>query len=142
MKEAYFSCRKLCCSSDSESQSSLSRSNSSVSDKSCDHVLGNLDEPVVEDDDEDSEDQFWRDGPANSVSSEDSVLCPVQKSIQSDLFSFEDNRSDLFIELDVAADVSSKIPHVQPLSHPDTIIDGVTLRWPKYEIDKALFKGN
>jgi hypothetical protein len=141
MEENYFSCRKLCCPSDSESQSSLSRSNSSVSDKSCDHVLGNLDEPVVEDDDEDSEDRFWRDPPSNLVSSDTGVLRPLQKSMQYDLF-FEDNGCGLFIELDVSADVSSKIPHVQPLSYPDAIIDGLTLRWPKYEIDKALFKGN
>ena len=55
---------------------------------------------------------------------------------------FENNRSDCVIELDVTADVASKMPQVKPLSHSDTIIDGLTLRWPKYEIDDVLFEGN
>lgn len=140
MKENDFCCRKLCCSSDSESQLSRSRSSSSGSDRSCDHILNNLDEPAADDDDEDSEDRFWRGPPRNSVSSDTSALCSVQKSMQSGVF-FEDNRSDIFIELDVAPDVSSKIPQVKPLSHSDTIINGLTLRWPRYEIDNVLFKG-
>ena len=85
MEENDFSCRKSCSSSDSESQSPLSRSDSSVSDKSYNHILSNLDEPAADDDDENSEDRFWRGPPANILSSDTSALCPVQKSMESDV---------------------------------------------------------
>lgn len=85
MEENDFCCRKLCDSSDSESQPSLSRLNSSVSDMSDNHALSSLDQLAVDADaDEDSEDRFWRDPPENSVSSDVNALCSVRKSMQSD----------------------------------------------------------
>jgi hypothetical protein len=42
----------------------------------------------------------------------------------------------------ITTDQSSKKPHSQRSSQPEAIIDGETLRWPKFEIKNSFFEGN
>jgi hypothetical protein len=79
---------------------------------------------------------------ADIMSSITSTLYPIENSTYSyESFIFDENFL-LNIESIVTADQSSKKRHVQFSCDPETIIDGHTLRWPKFEVNDCFFEGN
>ncbi|CAF2096636.1 unnamed protein product [Rotaria magnacalcarata] len=63
----------------------------------------------------------------------------------SDRNQFDSNINTSYPENDepkAMTDQSSKKPHDQLTSHPEIMIDGCAIRWPKFQIKNALFEGN
>ncbi|CAF4565775.1 unnamed protein product, partial [Rotaria socialis] len=78
--------------------------------------------PTV-DDDEESEASIESDLDTNTVASNTNIASPVN---------YEQKRT---------TDQSSNKPHAQFSSQPEVIINGCTIRWPKFEVNNVTFEG-
>ncbi|CAF3159980.1 unnamed protein product [Rotaria socialis] len=106
----------------SSSSSLASKTNSRVSNEYHIDIPMNLGKPTV-DDDEESEASIESDLDTNTVASNTNIASPVN---------YEQKRT---------TDQSSNKPHAQFSSQPEVIINGCTIRWPKFEVNNVTFEG-
>jgi hypothetical protein len=104
------------------------------------NIRANLGKSMIDDDDERSEISIELDINTNIMSSVTDTLYPVVNGMyQYELFEIKKKLRN--IEPIVTTDHLSKMPPSLLSSDPESIIDGYTLKWPKFGINNAIFEG-